>query len=205
MRLVCGSVSHLEIGRVREDLLASVGGTLAQMPEVLDAIVIAGPITSDAARKFGLREGTPMMAGLLDGSVGMLFTGAKVRQLFNVCASTDVLALCTDRPKPHPKLLTRALGADGKFLMVGTLAAVGSSLFWWREQAYPEVPVEAFRERFHRLAREGGGGVRFEPYMAGERTSIDQRTGGFTGITLATTRDHILSAMVEGLIPMSLS
>jgi sugar (pentulose or hexulose) kinase len=89
---------------------------------------------------------------------------------------------------------------------VGTLAAVASSLFWWREQAYPEVSVQAFPELFHRLARAGkkaSEGVRFDPYLAGERTSINQRTGGLSGITLATKRDHILSAMVEGLIAAS--
>ncbi len=188
------------------DLMAAVGAKAAQLPVVLDANVIAGTITAAAARRFGLREGTPMMTGLLDGSAGVLLAGAAVGQLFNVCGSTDVLALCTDRPKPHPKLLTRALGVDGKFLMVGTLAAVASSLYWWREQAYPEVSVKEFPALLHTLARRGAkaaAGVTFDPYMAGERTSIDQRTGGFSGITLATKRDHILSAMIEGLITAS--
>jgi len=36
--------------------------------------------------------------------------------------------------------------------------------------------------------------------MAGERTSIEQRKGAFHNITLATTRTHLLSAIVEGLV-----
>lgn len=188
------------------ELCAVVGAKPAQLPEVLDADVVAGTITQAAARRFGLRAGTPMMTGLIDGSAGMLLTGAAVGQLFNVCGSTDVLALCTDSPKPHEKLLTRALGVDGKFLMVGTLAAVASSLFWWREQAYPEISVPDFPRLLHKLARRGSraaGGVTFAPYMAGERTSIDQRTGAFSGITLATSREQMLSAMIEGLIAAS--
>jgi sugar (pentulose or hexulose) kinase len=35
--------------------------------------------------------------------------------------------------------------------------------------------------------------------MAGERTSIEQRTGAFTGLTLASTRTQMLSAVIEGL------
>ncbi|NEQ67520.1 MAG: hypothetical protein F6K21_18830 [Symploca sp. SIO2D2] len=188
------------------ELYRAVGARKSQLPDVLEADAIAGRITASAARKFGLREGTPMMTGLIDGSAGMLLAGAKVGQLFNVCGSTDVLALCTDKPQPHPKLLTRALGVDGKFLMVGTLAAVASSLYWWREQAYPGIPVKEFPELLHKLARRGAkasGGVTFDPYMAGERTSIDQKSGGFSGITLATQREHILSAMIEGLITAS--
>ena len=41
--------------------------------------------------------------------------------------------------------------------------------------------------------------MRFEPYMAGERTSIEQRQGAFTGLTLASTRTQLLSAVIEGL------
>ena len=188
------------------ELCAAVGAKPSQMPEVLDANVIAGTISNAAARRFGLRAGTPMMTGLIDGSAGMLLAGAQVGQLFNVCGSTDVLALCVDKPKPHEKLLTRALGVDGKFLMVGTLAAVASSLYWWRLQAYPELSIPDFAKLMQTLARRGreaANGVTFDPYMAGERTSIDQRSGSLRGITLATTRENILSAMIEGLIAAS--
>ncbi|MEM9158132.1 MAG: FGGY family carbohydrate kinase [Verrucomicrobiota bacterium] len=206
----CASFTGLyhttKCGGWHPELCKAVGAKKSQLPDVKDADVIAGRITKTAAKRFGLKEGTPMMTGLIDGSAGMLLAGAEVGQLFNVCGSTDVLALCTDKPQPHPKLLTRALGVDGKFLMVGTLAAVASSLYWWREQSYPEVTVQDFPDILHKLARRGAkasGGVTFDPYMAGERTSINQRTGGFKGITLATNREHILSAMVEGLISAS--
>lgn len=49
----------------------------------------------------------------------------------------------------------------------------------------------------------GAGGVVFEPYMAGERTSIEQRTGAFRHVTLATTRTHLLAAIIEGLTQAS--
>ncbi len=206
----CASFTGLyhttKFGGWHKDLCQNVGAKESQLPEILDANVIAGHITPAAAKKFGLRQGTPMMTGLIDGSAGMLLTGAKVGQLFNVCGSTDVLALCTDTPKPHPKLLTRALGVDGKFLMVGTMAAVASSLYWWREQAYPEISVKEFPTLLHRLAKQGSkaaAAVTFDPYMAGERTSVVQRTGGFSGITLASNREHMLSAMLEGLISAS--
>jgi xylulokinase len=132
--------------------------------------------------------------------------GAKVGQLFNVCGSTDVLALCTDTPKPHEKLLTRALGVDGKWLAVGTLAAVGSAIYWAKANLFADMPMEQFRKELVRLSRAGAkasGAVRFEPYMAGERTSIEQRTGAFTGLTLSSNREQMLSAILESLIQAS--
>ncbi len=189
-----------------DELCANLGVKKSLLPDVHDADVIGGRITPEAARSFGLRAGTPMLVGLMDGSAGMLLAGAKVGQLFNVCGSTDVLALCTDRPQPHEKLLTRALGVQGKWLQVSTLAAVASAIYWVRDQMCPQMPIEEFRQEFHRLAKVGpaaSGSVRFAPYLAGERTSIEQRQGAFTGLTLASTREQMLSAVVESLIAAS--
>jgi xylulokinase len=188
------------------ELCANLGVPASLLPEVRDADRVGGRITPAAARAFGLRAGTPMIVGLMDGSAGMLLAGAKVGQLFNVTGSTDVLALCTDRPKPHPRLLTRALGVQGKWLQVSTLAAVASAIYWVRDQMCPGMPIGEFQAGFRRLARRGpraAGSVRFEPYMAGERTSIEQRQGAFTGLTLASTREQMLSAVVESLVAAS--
>ncbi len=126
---------------------------------------------------------------------------------FSTCAvPRTFLALCTDKPRPHEKLLTRALGIGRKWLAVSTLAAAASAIYWAREQFFSEWPIERFREELFRLGRLGekaAGGVVFDPYMAGERTSIEQRAGAFTGLTLATTRENMLSAILEGLIKAS--
>jgi sugar (pentulose or hexulose) kinase len=47
------------------------------------------------------------------------------------------------------------------------------------------------------------GQVIFEPYLAGERTSIDQKYGAFEGLTLATTREDMLAAVIDALAKAS--
>ncbi|MBE2203116.1 MAG: hypothetical protein IAE94_02075 [Chthoniobacterales bacterium] len=198
-----GLYETLKLGGWNPALCESLGVSRALLPQVLEADRIAGGILPRAAAQFGLREGTPVLTGIVDGSAGMLFAGARHGKLFNVTGSTDVLALCTTRPVPAERLLTRALGIEGKFLAVSTLAAVASAIYWARDQFYQDWPIEKFRAEFHRLAKigpEASGGVIFDPYMAGERTSIVQRKGAFQHLTLATTRTHMLSAIVEGLI-----
>ena len=201
-----GLYETIRLGGWSKALCANLGVDAALLPEILEADVIAGTIHSAAAARFGLKEGTPMMTGLMDGSAGMLLTGAAVGQLFNVVGSTDVLALSTDRPQPHQRLLTRAVGIGKRWLAVSTLAAAASSIYWARDQFFSEMPIEEFRKEVHRLSKAGpsaSGGVTFDPYMAGERTSIEQRTGAFHGITLATKRGQMLSAIIEGLIRAS--
>jgi xylulokinase len=188
------------------ELCSNLGVSPSLLPDVIDADVVGGWVDRAAAAKLGLRGGTPVMTGLMDGSAGMLLAGGRVGQLFNVVGSTDVLALCTDRPRPHERLLTRALGVQGKWLHVSTIAAMASSIYWAREQFFPEMSLEAFRKEIHRLSRQGAGAagtVRFDPYLAGERMQIEQRQGAFSGITLATTRTHMLSAIIEALTQAS--
>jgi sugar (pentulose or hexulose) kinase len=45
--------------------------------------------------------------------------------------------------------------------------------------------------------------VTFEPYLAGERTSVEQRKGAFHGLTLSTTRQQMLAAVILALVDAS--
>lgn len=189
-----------------DELCDAIGADRRLLPEVLDADVIAGTITAAAAARFGLAQGTPVMVGMIDTSAAMLLAGTRPGQLLNVCGSTDVLALCTDRARPHERLLTRALGIGRqRWMSVSTIAAAGSSLLWARTQLFRDLTEARFRALVRRLARArrgdeaAGDGISFEPYLAGERASIDQRRASFGGLTLATTREHVLGAMIDAL------
>jgi xylulokinase len=141
---------------------------------------------------------------MIDTSSAMLLTRARVGQLMNSIGSTDVLALCTDRPKPHERLLTRALGIGKRWMSVSTLAAAGSSLVWMHDQLFADYSWERFNALTRKLAAKSDSlGVRFEPYLAGDRTSIEQRSGAFSGLTLSTTREEMLRAVIESLATAS--
>ena len=195
------------------ELCEAVGVPARLLPEVIEANVIGGTVTREGASRFGLTAGTPVLAGIVDTSSVMLLSGAAVGQLTNNSGSTDVLGLCTDRAFPHERLLTRALGVGKRWMSVATLAAAGSALEWMGAQFFRDLPRPKFWKLVATLARRaktGRGGrvpptstVRFEPYLAGERTSVEQRWGTFTGLTLATTREQMLAALIEALAEAS--
>ena len=183
-----------------DELCEAVGVKRAQLPDVLEADQVAGHVTQAAAGRFGLTEGTPVMTGLIDTSAAMLLAKPSLGQLLNVAGSTDVLAVCNDQAKPHNALLTRALGVGRWWMSVATIAAAGSSFAWARQQLFRDLSDDAFWQ----LVKQSGesrdtGGVTFEPYLAGERASIEQRRGAFTNLTLATTREQMLAALVDAL------
>ncbi len=187
-----------------EELCDAVGVSKSLLPDVLEANQIGGTIHAAAARRMGLTQGTPLTVGCMDTSAALLLTGMKVGQMLNVSGSTDVLAVCTDTPKPHERLLTRAVGVGRRWMSVSTLAAAGSSLTWAHQQLFSDLDVPGFRKLIRTLVRKQmKSDVRFEPYLAGERTSVEQKQGGFTGLTLATTRQEMLHAVIESLARVS--
>ena len=193
-----------------EEVMAAVGATEHQLPQLISADGVGGLVTRDAGRTFGLTHGTPVLVGMIDGGVAALLAGARHGQLTNSAGSSDVLAVCLvgQPPTPHERLLTRALGVDRKWLQVSTIAAGGSTIAWLRERLFRDLPRGRFDTLVRKLARRpiedgGGGGVTFDPHLAGDRMSIEQRRGAFSGLTLATTREAMLSAAIESLIAAS--
>jgi xylulokinase len=188
------------------ELCDAVGALPRQLPRIVESNVVGGAVLAAAAQRFGLRSGTPVVAGIVDTSSAMLLIGAKPGQLLNVCGSTDVLALCAAKASPHERLLTRALGVGKKWMSVSTLAAAGSALNWAHDQLFSDMPAKKYWKLLADLAKAPATGmsdVKFDPYLAGERISIDQRRAAFTGLTLATTREHMLSAIIESLAEAS--
>jgi xylulokinase len=188
------------LGGWSDELCDAVGVSKSLLPEVVQANVVAGRVTNEAAARFGLKSGQPVLAGMVDTSAAMLLTGAADGQLFHSCGSTDVLGVVCSRPRPNEKLLTRALGVGKKWMSVATLAAAGSALDWMHGEFFRDLSDG----KFYKLAMSGRKtSVRFEPYLAGERTSVEQKQGSFSGLTLATTREDLLAAMVESLCTVS--
>jgi sugar (pentulose or hexulose) kinase len=184
------------------ELCSAVGIKLDQLPEIHPSNAIAGRVL--AGNEWGLTPGTPVLAGMVDTSAGMILAGPKDGQLVNVSGSTDVLALCTDKPHPHERLLTRALGVGKYWLSVATLAAGGSSLVWTHDQFFSDLSYPQFNRLLAKLARSPlKSEVKFDPYLAGDRMSIDQKTASLTGLSLGANRQMILSAVIESFAEAS--
>jgi xylulokinase len=189
-----------------ETLCHAAGAKLTQLPEVKESNTIGGTVSTKAAAGFALRGGTPMVVGIVDTSSAMLLAGAAPGKLLNVSGSTDVLGLCTDKPKLDDRLLIRALGVGKKWMAVTTIAAAGSSLAWAKGNFFPDLDWPKYSSLIGQLSDakpNPDSQVKFAPYLAGLRTSIEQPRAAFTGLTLATTRQDMLRAIIESLAEAS--
>ncbi len=191
-----------EVGRSKSARLR------AMMPYVCESNRIIGKVHRAGAKRFGVKEGTPVLAGCMDGSAAMLAAGeavaggAAVGQLTHISGSTDVLALCTDRPYPTEHLLTRPLGVGAKWLSIGTISSAGTSLDWVHQTFFSELTdIHAFNTRLEQIlnARKISTRVKFINELAGSRTAMEARYGAIGKLSFSTKRDDIVRGLVEDL------
>ena len=196
-----GFTGLLDVRRLAwsDELIAAVGVDRALLPDVVESCDVVGRVLRAAARRFGLVDGIEVVAGCVDGSGAMFACGARPGQLVNVSGSTDVLALCVDAPSPAEGLLTRPLGVGRRWLSVGTIAAAGTALSWARTTLFPDLDEPSFFRHVAQVAREPAPSTTFDNALAGSRTEVEPRAATIAGVTLATTRDDVLAALVADL------
>jgi xylulokinase len=193
-------------GQWNDELCHAAHVPAVDLPEVLPADMIMGSLTSDAAKRLGLPEGLPILGGLVDTSAAIIAADLTPGTLIHNAGSTDVLALVLAEPHPALTHLTRPLGTGAalapRWLATSTIAASGSAIAWIRETFFRDLSDKQFLAAIA-AACKSSSTLSFSPHLAGDRTSIDQLRAQLTGLTLATTREEILAALIAGLVEAS--
>ncbi len=121
-------------------------------------------------------------------------------QILNITGSGELIAICLDRPIPDEKYYLRTHPLPNRWLMFN-LTTSGFALEWFRSQFCKEMGEKEFYESYlEKVLREKKrSSVKFHPHLAGDRTSLIQKKGSFTGLTLSTSRDDCLYALMEAI------
>ncbi|MGB7719032.1 MAG: xylulokinase [Bryobacteraceae bacterium] len=191
--------------------LAALDG--AKFPEPLPSTAILGTVTSRAARETGLREGTPVAVGGGDGSCAGVGVGCiRPGTAYNYLGSSSWVALTVEKPIVDSQMRTMnwAHCVPGYLHPSGTMQTAGSSHAWLkntlcdvevREAAARGVSPYQLIDEAVAGVPAGSNGVLFLPYMLGERTPWwnPHARGAFVGLNLATRREDMLRAVIEGI------
>lgn len=187
-----------------EDWLDELAIPLRFLPLIKPSHARGGSVSKPFAILSGLRAGTPVFMGASDQSAQALGNGIIQPGDISCTIGTggQILAPAL-QPRYDPQLrlhlFCHAL-PQVWHLEAATLSA-GLSLKWLRDhffegRSYQQLVDEATQ------APVGAEGLRYLPYLAGERTPImDSRaTGSFTGLTLRHHRRHLVRAVLEGVV-----
>ncbi|SDF40484.1 xylulokinase [Blastococcus aurantiacus] len=140
----------------------------------------------------------PVVVGGADTPLALLAAGTAGGLQVNLGTGAQIVRPgWTPAPADEPSTHGYADVSGGWYAMAA-LQNGGSAWTWVREVlglGWPEL-VTAVRD-----AAPGAGGVLFRPFLTGERGGVagpDDR-GGWTGLSAATTRGHLVRAAVEGV------
>jgi xylulokinase len=181
-----------------------------QFPTAQAGHMQLGEVTRAAADATGLRAGTPVFVGTVDGAAAALEAGAVSDGIVaEMTGTSSVLLMASQHIATDPALISMPHAAPGLHLLLGAISTSGAALRWFRdefghvEQTTAELlHGDAFELMTQQAARvpAGSGGVLFLPYLAGERSPIwhTQARGVFFGLSLATPRGALIRAILEG-------
>jgi len=172
---------------LRPDLLAPIRGSGE----------VAGTLLAGPAAELGLAPGIPVVTGCGDTAASLL--AASRTHPLEAGSGWALLTLGTggqwiapvDALDPDPAgntYLCRAV--DGRYRLVG-MQNVGVALDWVRHML-----GASWDELYAAAGRAAAAGLRFEPWLVSER---GRSGGGWTGATLAHTREDLLRAALSGV------
>jgi xylulokinase len=176
-----------------ERVLSALGIPAEWMPPALESPTAAG----------GTRDGIPVAAGGGDQAAGAIGVGVDRPGPASVALGTSGVvfaALDGYRPDPEARVHTFCHARPGAWHAMGVMLSAAGSLRWLRDATAPGADFSALVAEAERWP-PGAGGVRFLPYLSGERTphaDPDVR-GAFVGLGLEHDRGALVRAVLEGV------
>ena len=192
--------------RYDPDLLAMAGLRHDQLPELLDANAVLGPLTDAARRELGLDHAVPVVAGTPDTMSAAVGSGAVADHAAHLYVGTSSWLSCHvpyKRTDPLRSVASLPSAVPGRWLVSCEQETAGASLERLRDVLLPGSGAGGLAEleRLAAAAPAGSGGVVFTPWLNGERTPVDDHVvrGGLHNLALGTTREEVARAVLEGV------
>jgi L-ribulokinase len=162
--------------------------------------VATGGLTAAMARRFGLREGTPVSAAIIDAHAGVPGAGAAEPGTFVMVLGTSschMLNSVEERFVPGVAGIVRDGILPGFVGYETGQAAVGDAFDWLRRVTGQRDLAKLSREAA--ALAPGADGVLCLDWLNGCRTPLmdGSLTGAFTGLTLHHTAAHLYRALLE--------
>jgi xylulokinase len=195
------------------EIADGIGIPLEKYPKIYRSYEVVGHITAKGAEETGLKAGTVVAAGGTDISSAALGCGVVQpgKAYYSMGTGSNLgIMIPTEQRVEEYKILKWPHVIPGLTMFDGPMAFTGASLKWFRdtladpERAYAEqtdTNVFAVLDLQAMKVAPGSGGLLYLPYL-GNTLSPNWNSnakGVFFGITLATDRNQIIRALMEGV------
>ena len=185
------------------ELLRDLQIAREKLPQVVMSSTVVGELNKKMAESAELPPNIPVVIGANDTTCSCVGAGVtEPGKLLNTSGTTDCMVLCLDSPLPSKNHLLRTHAYPNRWLAMRIVGAGGASLEWFRKAFCQEMKRDFFYDEYLRttLASSSRPETRFHPFLSGDRHRIKQKTGSFTQLSLETTKEDCLLALVHGIV-----
>ncbi|MFC1552449.1 FGGY-family carbohydrate kinase [Candidatus Latescibacterota bacterium] len=195
-----------------EDLCERFGISRDLLPEAVPPGSIAGMLSGEAQREYGLGA-VPVVSVGGDQQAAAVGLGVVRPGLMCVNTGTGSFILAhADRPMfdVQQRIICTASAVSGKWLLEASIFTTGSVYRWFRDNlaiieknTAENLHIDAYDILEDELKQSppGSGGILFIPHFAGSATPYwnPEAAGIIFGLSLGHTRDQLIRALLEGL------
>ena len=189
-----------------ETLLACVGLTSEKLPPLVAAHSVLGPVLADVAEELGLPATAVVVSSMPDLHAAAYGSGATRPFATHLALSTTSWISC---PVPGKKTdvlhsIAAVPGLDNDSYVVIDNQETGAKSLEWFQGVLASGGEKMNYEDMTALAATsppGARGVLFSPWLAGERSPVDDKRlrGGFSNLSITTTSADMIRAILEGV------
>ncbi|GHT63161.1 hypothetical protein FACS1894110_00350 [Spirochaetia bacterium] len=172
------------------------------LPQVIQPGSIAGKLTAETATLCSLTEGIPVAIGTNDAASAQVGAGnTQEGEILNISGSSEMVSVLTAETRVDDRYYLRCSATPGLWQIYATTAG-GFAIDWFRKEFYRDMGDRDFFDReFKRVVDNyvEKKNVEFTPYISGDRQSLEPKKASFNGITLESTREDFLAAILLGI------
>ncbi|MGZ4461135.1 MAG: xylulokinase [Nocardioidaceae bacterium] len=188
-----------------EVLVAMAGVPRRKLPPLVRSGSVVGQVTAAVAQALGISAEARVVTGMPDLHSAALGSGCVLEHEAHMAIGTSAWVSCPLSAKKTDVLRQMATvpgPGTGGYLLGNNQESAGRCLQWFRDNVsaagaggYEEILALAA------TAPAGAGGVVFTPWLAGERSPVDDRAAraGFHDLSVGTSYAHLARAVLEGV------
>jgi xylulokinase len=204
-----------DLSRPRYDpgLVRLLGIAPEKLPELVRSTEVIGTLRPQVARSLGLDERVQVVAGAVDNSAVAVGAAVRDRQTHLYLGTSSWLGAHVPFMKTdvRSKIAAVPCAVDGRYLAMALQSTAGANLSFLRDRVlyHPDELASdeehpAVYEVLNQIAARvppGARGLIYTPWLAGERTPVDdpRLRAGLINLSLEHSREDIFRAFLEGV------
>jgi xylulokinase len=196
---------HLDRRSYDAALIRRAGIDGSKLPPLVETGSLVGTVRPEVATELGIDPAAQVVTGSPDLHSAAFGTGGvELGQPHLTISTTSWISLPVAKKKTDAmRSIATVPGLDSSsYLVANNHEAAGLCLRWLRESFHTGEPPEF--ERLIELAEQappGSDGVIFTPWIAGERSPVDDRhaRGGWHNLSVQTGNAELIRAVLEGV------